>query len=304
MKTLTKLALISAMAMSGSAFALQTLGDEELSQATGQDGITITLGTATTGIIADAVVIHDSNGVGNGNFGVTTSSAGAIVLGKYGVTGAAGDDFSITGGDIVVAIDADGNANKPVLNVNITLPATLVVNTGEISVATSGGITAAANAQYGGGTGIHTAKTAGTVAKILSNIGVTLTGSTMNIQLGNAPQGAFIKLAGTMATGLQIDNLSIYQPTTTAVLPNTTIGTAGIHIASLNIRSKDAAGYNMTADINANDNGLVISNLGSVDLRLTDIDLGTSRAAAVNTNRIGDVAVLGMTLPNITIGGH
>lgn len=287
MKNLTTLALVSAMAMSSSAFAMESLDDSALSQTTGQDGITIVLGTATTGIVADAIVVHDKDGVGNGNFGVTTSSAGAIVLGQQGTAGA-GSDFSITGGDITVKVDADGNGTSPVLNVNIGLPAALTISTGDIYVANSGGIAAAAGAQYTN------------AAKVLNSVDVILNGATLNVQLGNAPQGAMIKLGGTINGGLQINNFSLFQPTTTTPIAGTTIGTAGIHLGGINIKTANSTNWALTGDINATDSGLAISNLGSVDLRLTNVDLGTKGTA----NRVGDVAILGMALPNVTISGH
>lgn len=287
MKNLTTLALVSAMAMSSSAFAMQSLDDSEMSQTTGQDGITVVLGTATTGIIADAIVVHDKDGVGNGNFGVTTSSAGAIVLGQQGTTGT-GSDFSITGGDITIKVDADGNGTSPVLNVNIGLPAALTIKTGDIYVAKSGGIAAAAGAQYAN------------AAKILNSVDVVLNNATLNVQLGNAPQGAMIKLGGTITGGLQINNFSLFQPTTTTPIAGTTIGTAGIHLGGINIKSAGSADWALSGNINATNSGLAISNLGTVDLRLTNVDLGTQGAA----NRVGDVAILGMALPNVTISGH
>lgn len=297
MKTLTQLALVSAMVLSSSAFAMQSLDDSELSSTTGQDGITIVLGTATDGIVADAIVVHDNDGVGSGNFGVTTSSAGAIVLGKQGVANSstAGSDFSITGGDITVKVDADGNAGKPVLNVNVGLPTALSIKTGDIYVAESGGIAAAAAGQY----------TQGTAAKILDSVEIALSGAKLNIQLGNAPQGAMMKLSGTIGGGLQINNLSLYQPTTTTAVTGATIGTAGIHLGGINIKTAgNASDWILTGNINATDAGLQVSGLGSVDLRLTNVDLGTKQIAAVKTNRIGDVALLGLALPNVTIGGH
>lgn len=287
MKTLTKLALVSAMAISGNAFAMQTLGDEELSQTTGQDGITITLGTAATGIVADAIVVHDKDGLTPAGFGITTPSAGAIVLGQQGTTGA-GSDFSITGGDIVVKIDADANGTAPVLNVNIGLPSSLTIKTGDIYVAKSGGIAAAAGAQYTN------------AAKVLNNIDVVLSGATLNVQLGNAPQGAMIKLGGTVTTGLQINNFSLYQPATTTAIAGTTLGSAGIHLGGINIKTANSADWNLTGNINATDAGLAISNLGSVDLRLTNARLGLNDTA----HQVGDVALLGLALPTVTISGH
>lgn len=272
MKTLTKLALVSAMAMSSSAFALQTLGDEELSQATGQDGITISL---SGGITADALVVHDKGGLGATN-GITAGNTGdgAIVLGVYGTAGGA-NDFSITGGNIDLVIDADKNGTSPVLNIKVQLPAALTVNTGDIYVAGSGGIAAASASQYTNAT------------KVLDNISFVLNNATMNIQLGNQPQGALIKLAGAITGGLTINNLNILQ------------GANGIRLGSVSVRDVNGADWNLNANINAVANGLAISNLGSADVRISNVKLGATGAST-----LGDVALLGLALPTVTISGH
>lgn len=282
MKNLTKLALVSAMAISSSAFALETLDDSALSQTTGQDGITIKLDAQSDGTIfsADNIIVHDNDGVGSGNYGVTTSSAGAIVLGK----GAAGaNSFSIKGnsGDaVVIKVDADGNGTSPVLNVNIGLPTALVVNTGDIYVAKSNGINAT-GAQFSN------------EAKILNNITVSLGGATMNVQLGNAPQGAMIALGGSVAGGVNIANLELQDNST---------GAGGvIHFNNINIKDKGAANLSLGTNIKATTDGLsIVRTAGDVDVRLTGVQLGTANAA----HQIGDVALLGMKVPNMTISGH
>ena len=288
MKTLTKLALISAMAMSSSAFAMESLDDSALSATTGQDGITIKLDAQADGTIfgADNLIIHDKDGIAG------AGTAGAIVLGKQG---SAGTGFSVKGaaGDAVnVVVDADANGGKPVLNISVGLPAALTISTGDIYVAESGGIAAASGAQY----------TQATAAKILDSVDVVLSGATLNIQLGNATdaQGAMIVLGGSIAGGLQINNLSLYQPTTTVLVAGSTPGASGIHLGGINISNKgDATKWDLTGKINATDAGLQVSGLGSVDVRLTDVGLGLKANA-----KLGDVALLGMALPNVTISGH
>lgn len=273
MKILTKLALVSAVAISGHAFALQSLNDTDLSATTGQDGIDIKLSTGAAGIIADSVVIHDKDGVGS-NYGVSASNAGAIVLGKYNDTGA-GEQFKITGGDITVKVDSDGNGTSPVLNINVGLPAALAIETGNIYVAKSGGIAAASSAQYSN------------EVKVLDNITLALNGATLNIQLGNQPQGTLIKLGGTITSGLTINNLNILQ------------GTNGIRLDSVNVKSVNSNDWTLDANINAVPAGLEISNLGNLDVRLGNVKLGATSAAS-----IGDVALLGLSVPNVTISGH
>jgi len=283
MKTLTKLALVSAMAISSSAFALESLDDSTLSQTTGQDGITIKLDAQADGTIfgADNIVVHDNDGVGTAGYGIATPSAGAIVLGKK--SDGTGTGFSIkgaTGDAVVIKVDADANGTSPVLNVNIGLPTALTVNTGDIYVAKSNGV---------GATGAQFANE----AKILNNITVSLGGAQMNVQLGNAPQGAMIALGGSVAGGVNIANLELQDNST---------GAGGvIHLGNINIKDKGAANLSLGTNIKATTDGLsIVRTAGDVDVRLTAVQLGTANAA----HQVGDIAILGMKVPNMTISGH
>lgn len=282
MKTLTKLALISAMAMSSSAFALESLDDSALSQTTGQDGITIKLDAQADGTIfgADNIVVHDNDGVGAAAYGIATPAAGAIVLGKNGATGTGFSIKGVAGDAVVIKVDADANGTSPVLNVNIGLPNALEINTGDIYVAKSNGINA---------TGAQFAN----AAKILNNITVSLGGAQMNVQLGNAPQGAMIALGGSVAGGINIANLELQDNST---------GAGGvIHLGNINIKDKGAANLSLGTNIKATADGLsIIRTAGDVDVRLTAVQLGTADMA----HQIGDVAILGMKVPNMTISGH
>ena len=299
------------------AAGLQVLDDAALGTTTGQDGITILL---TSGIIADSIVVHDKDGVGDANHGVVKSGAGAIVLGKQGVAGTAtgtvipastgnytltDEDFYIVGSTpIVLKVDSDSNEGKPVLNINAALPPNLTINTGNIYIASSGGVGAAANAQY------TNAK------KILNSIEVALGGATLNVQLGAAPQGAMVKLAGTVTNGLTINNLDILDANAT---PATAGHDLGIGIGSINIKTANDTNWKLTANINARDasstttalgtinipSGLIITNLGDVDVRASNIRLGNlSATGTAATKSIGDVALLGLKLPNVIITGH
>ena len=73
MKMFTKLALVSSMAISANAMAMQAMDDAALSSATGQDGINIgvALGSnasldasvGTKGISIDKLFLHDNGGL-------------------------------------------------------------------------------------------------------------------------------------------------------------------------------------------------------------------------------------------------
>jgi hypothetical protein len=303
MKTLTKLALVSAMAISANAMAaqMQSLDDEALSAATGQDGISITI---AGDIVAD-MIVHDKDGFTATDIGgtaalqtasgIATGSAGAIVLDGFSIR----DTGTVKKG-IALHIDADANAGAPVLNVNVALPDELTINTGDIYVAESGGIAAAAAAQY----------TDATKAKILDNIQVKLGNAKMNIQLGNAPQGAFIAMDGSITGGLTLNNFSILAPTLTGPqwtalgLPaSLTQGTTdrGIHMASISVKSAGTNDLTLNGTkINIADQGLVVSGTSNIDLRISDLKLGSK----ANTQALGDIALLNVTVPTLVVRGH
>jgi hypothetical protein len=76
MKIITKLALVSSMAISANAMAMQAMDDASLSAATGQDGLNIGIGISKIEI--GKVFVHDNDGLATASGG--TSTAGAIVI--------------------------------------------------------------------------------------------------------------------------------------------------------------------------------------------------------------------------------
>ncbi|HEY4714191.1 MAG TPA: DUF6160 family protein, partial [Aquirhabdus sp.] len=255
MKLFTQLALVTAIATSGSAFAMQSMDDAALSETTGQDGITIliappTLGTAvagrTNGITIGAAVLHDKDGF-TGSLG-----GGAIILGaakQANALNAVGTQMGVYGSaPITVKIDASNGqvltgvgGTTPVLNVNIALPGDLMIRTGDISV---DGSARAAIATGAAGATIANAATGGTTGnavKILNSMDIALGGASLNIQLGNTPQGAMIKASGTIAGGLSISGLGVTDNTAGFG------GTLGVSV--LTVKNTGAADLTLGADI-------------------------------------------------------
>ena len=324
MKILAKVTLVSAMAISANAMAMQAMDDESLSSTTGQDGITIKLAPTGTGndIIASDVVIHDRGGFeGVGSFTRGTSGATPTFAGLGAASTTAGTNGALNGNDgaivldgfkitstsadknIVVTVDADSGVGgtAPVLNVNVGLPQQLTVETGKVYVAKSGGINNTAALQYDDAS----------KAEILDNTAISLNGASLNIQLGNQPQGALIALSSTVTGGLTIGNLNILQGA------QATAANGGIGIGKLNItNANDNTKWDLNAKINAKSTGLEVSGLGSVDLRMENVRLGnlsgltaanaqlSGTAPSTAPKALGQVALLGLALPNVTISGH
>ena len=86
MKMFTKLALVSSLAISANAMAMQSMDDAALS-ATGQDGINIGIALGSGGITIDKLYLHDNDGLATST-GITGASgtAGAIAISGVTVT--------------------------------------------------------------------------------------------------------------------------------------------------------------------------------------------------------------------------
>src|SRR5690606_30799204 len=91
MKNFTKLALVSSIAFSANAMAMQAMDDAALSSTTGQDDINIGIGISKIEI--EKIYIHDNDGLAaKGIAGVDagsggTGAAGAIVIQGNGIVG-------------------------------------------------------------------------------------------------------------------------------------------------------------------------------------------------------------------------
>jgi len=291
-----KLALASAIAaMPMSAFALDEIADEALSDVSGQDGISAVLNISTAGINTD-IYLHDKDGL-NTNFGSGTSFSGSSV---YSFDGAIViDNMSIaagSGGNITISIDAgdrttsySGAATGPILNVNIGLPNTLTIVTGNIFVGNSQRDNSAWSVD-------------GMSSTILNSMSIILGGTQLNIQLGNEAQGGTMSTAGcdmmvltsSITNGLIISNFRL----------NDATGSGDGGIAASTITVLDNGGTNLTLglDINATDAGLVVGfgqfghATNGADIRIVDQYLGTS-----TNSKIGDISIVGLNLNNSTL---
>ncbi len=315
MKLFTQLALVTAIATSGSAFAMQTMDDSALSSTTGQDGITILIAPPalatplatgqTNGLVIGAAVLHDKDGLGGAD------SGGAIILGdasQAGVGNTAGTQMGIYGSTpITVVIDASGggaagavSGAAPYLNINVVLPPDLLIRTGDISVdgskrgAIAVGTASAATAATGG--------TTGNAIKILDSLDIALGGASLNIQLGNTPQGAMIKASGTITGGLAISNLKLKDA-------NPALGANGGTLGVGTILIKDTAAANLTLNANIDvvanagngKGGLVVVSAGPAnDIMLENVTLGSS------TSYLGDLQLINVQSAGtkIVIQGH
>ncbi|ELW85061.1 MULTISPECIES: putative pilus system protein FilA [Acinetobacter] len=302
MKLFTKLALVSAVAVSSNAMALQAMDDAALSATTGQDGINV--GIDASKIEIAKLHVFDGDGLAVNATTGGSGKAGAITLNNVVVTKTG------TGNLADLVIDTDGSATagatgKPFLNVAAAINA-LKIDLGKIEVNNVTGTAGAYKPDAGS-------------AEILSGLTVNVGASTANIQLGNTPQGAMIKLAGKMIGGLSISNLA---------LKDASAGGGGyIVLGGIKLNDTGSADLAMDADIAVTQQGLAVTALKSTtgtDIYLSRVVLGGGTGYVPGTPgtpgtgtgsaSIGDVAISGMKFYNggsatpngvkLTISGH
>ncbi|WP_180120402.1 DUF6160 family protein [Acinetobacter sp. YH12086] len=303
MKNFTKLALVSSIAFSANAMAMQAMDDAALSSTTGQDGINIGIGISKIEI--EKLFIHDNDGLAaKGTAGVNagsggTSTAGAIVIQGNGIAGDALENKGIiiganydNGGayllasrnlaDLRIDTDAGTGANGAFINIAADVSG-LDIKIGEIGVTASG---------TAGTTGIRRGGDDNNYNAILSGLSLKTGPMTANVQLGAAPQGAMIKLSTTMVGGLEIKDLGILDAST-----KTATREAGeIFIESIKVADANKTDLTINQDVRVygkegTNNGYIqmVSNSGPIDNYVKGIHLGSKDAGS-----IGDIEVQGL----------
>lgn len=320
MKIITKLALVSSMAISANAMAMQAMDDASLSAATGQDGLNIGIGISKIEI--GKVFVHDNDGLATTSLG-GTSTAGAIVIQGNGIAGDTlenhgiiiGANYDNAGAYLLpsrnladLQIDTDANGGNAFINIAAQVSG-LDIKIGQIGVVASGDLPAA------GATSIRRGgSSTSTVNPILSGLSLKTGPMSANIQLGAALQGAMIQLSATMVGGLEIKNLGILDNST-----KTATRAAGeIFVESIKVADANSLDLTLNQKISvigeegANKGYIrMISTSGAHDTYVKGVHLGSRNAAS-----IGDVEVQGMQtyfspaagvyMPGavITISGH
>jgi len=273
MKMFTKLALVSSLAISANAMAMQSMDDAALSAATGQDGINIGIALGADGITIDKLYLHDNDGLATST-GITGASgtAGSIAISGVTVTQKG------TGNLLDLAIDTNGasGSNGAFLNVAATVGA-VDVHVGSIGVGTSGTLNTTTAVR-----GItETAPT-----EIISGLDLSLGQISANVQLGSTPQGAMIKVNSSLQGGLTLSNFGI----------NDAAGGGKIVLDKVMVRGSG----NTTGDLDVNANisvvptGLRIQNNSTQGMNV--YAQGVHLGAAGNAS-IGDLEIVIVEVP-------
>ncbi len=269
-----KLALAAAIAAAPmGAMALEPMQDEALSGVTGQDGITLSLATDLTA----GLKVHDTDGNASTN-------PGAIVIDGFSISRA------LTTDSIDIAIDADGGGTAGAyLNIGVSLPNNLSINLGGLNVAASGR-TAAGGAWTTSGT--VSAGTSLTPVPLVNLGNMTLGATSLNIQLGNEPQGNMIALNTTISNGISIAGFAVNDA-----------NSGGALSTDLQIIDTGGTALSVNTGIDITTAGLVIGLDGiggasGMDVRMANLNVG-------GTGDIGDVELIGLNLTgNLIVSGH
>lgn len=283
-----RLLLASLIAASSSAFAMESLEDEVLSDTTGQTGVTIGI---TPPNLSFSVVIHDTDGIP-----VTQPNSGAIVMGDPYTTPLARTKTQLAfTGEVVVLIDATGDHNgavaggTPMLRANVAIPG-MTLHTGDIYVADTD-----ATGTLAGFDGLRATAT----ANILSDITVTMGATTLNFELGSENQGSMIKINTSMATGLSIAGIALSDAGGAQ--------TGGAFRTDMTIKDNNAAALTVVADVDFIATGMRVNltqfghATNGADIRLSNLKFGDGAAPV-----IGNVDIVGLNMNNtaIRIAGH
>lgn len=299
MKLFTKLALVSAVAVSGSAMAMESMDDSALSSTTGQDGISI--GLAMDHISIDNLYIHDNDGLTNTTLG-GTSTAGAIAITGNGITGdrneTAGVDITANaaGGTVLfgtqpvfakLIIDSDAGTGASGAFLNIAAEVSgLDISIGNIGVAKSNA------AQTSGAVrGVVSGSNNAIISGLNLKTGVT----SANIQLGATPQGAMININGTMQGGLQISDLGLVD----------NAGGGTIRLGQISVADNGGTDLTTNAKVSVVPGALKIEALSTAtDMYIKSIKLGESATTpAAFLGSIGDVEVSNLQISHGGVAG-
>ena len=331
MKKFTKLALVSSLAISANAMAMQAMDDATLGVTTGQSGINIGIGLSKIEIAK--LFIHDNDGLSPNKSGVTpatplvlgdagfggTSTAGAISIKGNGIAGhvnqnngivisapviAAGGAYDqtrmlATGHLADLSIDSDagaGTGNTAFINIAAKVSG-LDIAIGEI------GVTASNAAPAAGATTIRRGGNDANYNAILSGLTLKTGKMDANIQVGASPQGAMIMLDTTMIGGLEITNLGILDNSTklgTGAGTTAANRAAGeIHIGSIKVASANSKDLAVDAKVSVygktdTNNGYLQIVAGTKNTAGTDIYVSGVKLGSSAASSIGDIEVQGL----------
>lgn len=292
MKIFAYLSFVGLLINATTAWSIQPLNDEELSALTGQDGLTIRI--VPTGPIQAEVIYHDNDGLSNNLLG-GTQKAGALIFGT--ADDLSNNPLSLSSGsaniNVILNIDTDAGVgpNGAFLNLGISVPEDLTINTGDIWVGAS-------------------KEKAGVVRgytnpnKILDNFKVYVSNLNTNVQLGSTPQGGLLKMNGIFKDGVRIEGYKLHD-----------LGGGGsVGMEYISMQNSEPGRFGAT-NLDFDVTGLVlpdglslklnkVGDKGGMNIRIFGLAAGDLKNP--NTKAFGDVEIKGLNMNGTTIkvSGH
>ncbi|XID75365.1 hypothetical protein ACF3NA_02100 [Alkanindiges sp. WGS2144] len=190
--------------MSSHTWALQALDDQSLAAQTGQDGISMALDYPNSTISFSEVILTDTDGMPDATNGASLIVAPATYSDTQGIRMFKNNsNTAIATAPVLIKMDADSNSNQPVFNANISLPTDLGrMRINPFSIY----LTAGSDSIFEPGTRIKdstgTIRATGVTELLRVNTeGIDVVFKegdplSVNVQLGNAPQGHMLKFTG------------------------------------------------------------------------------------------------------------
>lgn len=292
MNKITCIAMLGLLFSSAPVWAVQALTDDELSTSTGQDGLTINI--VPTGPIQAEVIYHDNDGLANTQLG-GTQQAGAIILGT--ADGRSTNPLSLSSGsaniNIILKIDTDAGTGPSgsFLNVGVSLPQDLTINTGDIWVGAS-------KQKVGAVRGYSNA------TKILDNMKIYVSNLNTNIQLGSTPQGGLLKMNGVFKDGLRIEGYKLNDIGGGGAIGMEYISMQNSQPGRFGVTNLD---FDVTGSVKQDGLTLKVNRLGDTGgLNAMIWGVSAGDLSNPNTKPFGDIEIRGLNIngTSIKVSGH
>jgi hypothetical protein len=301
------------------ALAMQPLDDAGLAQATGQDGISISLNYPNSTINVSELALIDQNGIAGST---THTAAASLVMAPTTYSSTQGirffNDVTLNNAatqPITIVMDTDGNAGKPLLNMSIGLPSdmrriridpfSIYAATGSVSIYSANRILNGATPSLRA-TGVNELLRVGT-----QGIDITFTNSPvrLNLQLGNAPQAhMFVFSSGSL---LRIGNdASGANPI--QIMSKNSSGNSSLKLDFSLSANNQTTGFQLAGFYGDFDNdSFVFGRAGTtdkMDLVISNLVAGSTTApadvnsfAGLKNASMGNIGLIGATVTNLKV---
>lgn len=303
------------------AWALEAMDDGALAAQTGQDGITVALQYPDSTISLSEAIITDTNGM----TGATGKASLVIAPQTYSSTQGIrffkdNTSATVATAPITIKMDADGNAGSPVLNAAISLPSdmqririnpfSIYLATGSNSIFSTRKVDGATSNTFRAGV-TELLKVNGEGIDTVFKSGDPVT---INIQLGNTPQGHMFQFTGGSILCMGNNASCMSAPGTDGANPieimsKNSSGNSSLKLGFTLRATNQITGFRLNGfygDVNSD--GLTFGKAGAtdkIDLVLNNVIAGAAGTQDTNTfnnlknGSMGNFGVVGASVTNL-----